>query len=57
MSRICFCVQIFGRLTLSIIIGALKDSKDAFTLCTNVNEFIATFSYHVNSLVSLLLYL
>lgn len=42
--------EIFGRLTLNIIITALKDSKDAFTLCANVNEFIATFSYHVNSL-------
>lgn len=51
------CFQVFGRLTLHIIISSLRDSRDAFVLVTNINEFIATFSYHVNTLVSQLRHL
>ncbi|KAL8434606.1 hypothetical protein ACSSS7_003081 [Eimeria intestinalis] len=39
-----------NRVTLHIIISSLRDSKGAIILCTKVNEFIATFSYHVDTL-------
>lgn len=42
--------EVFGRLTLHIIISLLRDSRGSFMLATNVNEFIATFSFHVNAL-------
>ncbi|KAL8450603.1 hypothetical protein Emed_002475 [Eimeria media] len=42
--------EVFSRVTLHIIISSLRDSRGAILLSTNVNEFIATFSYHVDSL-------
>ncbi|KAL8273045.1 hypothetical protein Esti_002966 [Eimeria stiedai] len=43
-------IEVFSRVTLHIIISSLRDSRGAIILSTNVNEFIATFSYHVDTL-------
>ncbi|KAL8436211.1 hypothetical protein Efla_003741 [Eimeria flavescens] len=42
--------EVFSRVTLNIIISSLRESKAATILSANVNEFIATFSYHVEAL-------
>ncbi|XP_026194495.1 uncharacterized protein LOC34620800 [Cyclospora cayetanensis] len=42
--------KVFGRVTLHAIISALQDSKGSVVLCAHINEFIATFSYHVTTL-------
>ncbi|OEH79632.1 hypothetical protein cyc_04244 [Cyclospora cayetanensis] len=42
--------EVFGRVTLHAIISALQDSKGSVVLCAHINEFIATFSYHVTTL-------